>query len=280
MSVPPLLRLIRLHYSLPLMAGFAVIVMYLTDGALHPVAGRLVTACLSLFLVMAGGYSLNDLCDMATDRINHPTRVLVSAELSRSFALWLTLSSFLAGVVLAALCTWAFCLGIGLVIAVLIFYDLYSKTLGIFKDILVAGLATSLYPLAYALVGPGSSARARTLLIHPVWFFLTALSYEMLKDIRDIKGDQATAPAGGMRHSGRPWFRTLRHVPLLAGALLLPLPYVLGYCRWVYLVFILMAFYCVVRTVLSKTKPALHYIYVEVALVTLGSWLDLLICGP
>jgi geranylgeranylglycerol-phosphate geranylgeranyltransferase len=279
MSLPPLLRLIRLHYSLPLMGGFVVIVMFQNDGDLYPVSGLLIRACLSLFLVMAAGYSLNDLCDMATDRINHPTRVLVKGDISPRYCRYLTVLCFLGSIFLAALCNLSFCLGMLLISAALIFYDLFSKRLGIFKDILVAGLVTGLYPLAYALVGPGSSARAKTLLIHPVWFFLTTVGYEMLKDIRDIKGDQATAPAKGLHHSAQPWFQRMRNVPLLAGALLLVLPFAWGYCQWVYLVFAVVAIYCAIRASLAKTRAALYYIYLEVALVTLGSLLDLLICG-
>lgn len=279
MTYPSLFKLVRLHYSLPLVGGFVVIVTYLTEGELQPFFPILSKACLSLFLVMAAGYSLNDLCDIATDRINHPHRVLVRADISRIFALCLALCCFLVGILLAAVCNNLFCLGVGVVIGVLVFYDLCSKGLGIFKDILVAGLVTSLYPLAYALVGPSGSVRAKTLLIHPIWLFLTTLSYEMLKDIRDIKGDQATAPAKGMHHSARPWFKSMRNVPLLAGALLLPLPYVLGYCRWIYLAFSVMALSCVTRAILSRIEVALRYIYIEVALVTLGSCLDLLICG-
>ena len=103
MRYPPLLKLIRLHYSLPLMGGFVVIVMFLSDGNLYPVSGLLIRACLSLFLVMAAGYSLNDLCDIDTDRINQPTRVLVKADVSSRFSLCLAVFCFLIGVFLAGL---------------------------------------------------------------------------------------------------------------------------------------------------------------------------------
>jgi len=279
MSFPPLLKLIRLHYSLPLMGGFVVIVMFQNDGDLLGISGLLIRACLSLFLVMAAGYSLNDLCDMAADRINHPGRVLVKGDISPGFSLGLAVTCFLASIYLAALCNRTFCLGMLLISIALIIYDLFSKRLGIFKDILVAGLVTSLYALAYALVGPSSSARAKTLLIHPIWLFLTAVGYEMLKDIRDIKGDQVMASSRRMRHSTQAWFRILRNVPLLAAALLLPLPYIWGYCQWVYLLCTLLAIYCAIRASLARTHAALYYIYAEVAIVTLGSLLDLLICG-
>ncbi len=80
MNIKALLQLIRLHYSLPLSAGLTVIVMYLTGPSLSTLPADLPWACLALFLVIAGAYSLNDLCDITSDRINHPQRVLVQGR--------------------------------------------------------------------------------------------------------------------------------------------------------------------------------------------------------
>ena len=71
-----LIKLLRFHYCLPLTAGYGVIVLYLTQGSFFTLPRAWPLAFVSLFCVMAGAYALNDLWDRATDRINHPQRVL------------------------------------------------------------------------------------------------------------------------------------------------------------------------------------------------------------
>lgn len=269
-----LLKLMRLHYALPLSSGLAVIVYYVVGGHRDALPPYLPWACLSLFCMIAGAYVMNDCCDIASDRINHPQRLLVTGSLSRSSALVASGLFFLGGLPMALPCPPASRLVIILVGIGLIGYNLYSKRVGILKDFWVAILATSLYPLALTLVNTADSMRVRVLWFHPIWFFCTTVAYEMLKDIGDAPGDQAMHPVKS-HYSAQPWFHQL--YPKIIGLslfFLLP-PWLLGYCGWIYFVAMSGALLCGIIAMRASTRRAIQCLYMAVVLVTLGSLMDL-----
>ena len=184
-----LTRLMRLYYSLPLSLGMVVIVAYIVGGNLVSVGFSLVVAFLALCCSISASYVLNDVCDVSIDAINFPNRMMPAGRVSRRVALMWSVSLFVAGLILAIFCGVQFLLVLSMVVVGLILYDIYSKRIGLFKDVLVSVLVTSLYPLAFTLAKPIETSVLKSLYIFPVWLFLSALSYEMLKDIRDIKGD-------------------------------------------------------------------------------------------
>ncbi len=278
MKVTALIKLIRLYYSLPLSAGLTVIVMYLTGPSLAALPPALPWACATLFLVIAGAYSLNDLCDITSDRINHPQRVLVQGHFSTHGARLLAIILIIAGNLCAVACNVAYWLGLILVTGGLVFYDLTSKRLGVFKAVLVATLTSSLYPLAFTLGGLPTTERARTLWFHMIWFFLTALAYEMYKDILDTKGDRTVAtPASHDRQ--QIWYRRLAPWTVLIGTIFLIPPGVLGYCQWIYVGATVAAIVCALVALRSNVRSAIICLYASVVIVTLGSLVDLLVFG-
>jgi len=274
-----LIKLLRLYYCVPLTAGYGVIVLYLTQGQYEILPRTWPLAFVSLFCVMAGAYALNDLWDQATDRINHPQRVLITGEVS-SRAAGLSAAVLL---VLSLLCAiacgfWFLCI-MGLVAASLLIYNRWSKQWGILKAVWVAMMATSLYPLAWALAGSGAGVRVKTLGIHALWLFLTATGYEMLKDIRDVKGDALVGSRCKAISRTHPWYRTVLRLVLWGGALIVLMPFVLGYCRWVYGVVAVCAAVLALIASFAPIKMALSCVYIEVALLTLGSLADALVFG-
>lgn len=268
-----LLKLIRLHYTLPLTGGLVVIALY-AAGSWGALPTCLPWACLSLFLMLAGTYSLNDLCDIKSDRINHPQRVLIQGQLSTRTALVSSVTFFALSLLCAMLCHAPFLLGMVLLGAGLVAYDLFSKSLGFFKAVLVALLATALYPLALSLTGFSTDTRTRTLWFHPLWFFLTSLAYEMLKDIRDIKGDRL-AETNAPSHIQQRWYHRLYPKIIWISTIFLLPPYLLGYCHTIYLFAITGAIASALFATKASTKNAIHALYLAVVLVTLGSLLDL-----
>jgi 4-hydroxybenzoate polyprenyltransferase len=278
MKVTALIKLIRLYYSLPLSAGLTVIVMYLTGPSLATLPPALPWACLALFLIIAGAYSLNDLCDITSDRINHPQRVLVRGHFSMRAAKILAIVLFLTGNLCAACCNTGYWIGLILVCAGLIVYDLTSKRLGVFKAVLVATLTSSLYPLAFTLGGLPATERARTLWFHMIWFFLTALAYEMYKDILDTKGDRTIATRASHDRQ-QLWYQRLAPWTVLVSTVFLIPPAVLGYCQWIYLIAVLDAIVCALVALRSSVRGAIIWLYASVVIVTLGSFLDLLVFG-
>jgi 4-hydroxybenzoate polyprenyltransferase len=274
-----LIRLLRMHYCLPLTVGYGVIVLYLTQGAFHRLPPQWPLAFVSLFCAMAGGYALNDLWDQASDRINHPQRVLVTGEVSPGSAGLLAAVLFVLSLLCAIVCGFWFLIVIGGVAMSLLIYNRWSKQWGILKAIWVAMMVTSLYPLAWSLAGSGSGVRVKTLGVHAVWLFLTAMGYEMLKDIRDIQGDSLAGSSAAAAMRTRPWYRMTLRMVLIGGALLVLVPYGLGYCRWVYGLVAVCAVLLACTASFAPIRIALPCVYIEVALVTSGSLADAMVFG-
>ena len=274
-----LLRLMRLYYSVPLSAGFIVILFYLTGDNLSPIIDKVVLSFLSLLSVISASYIFNDFCDIEIDKINCPQRMLAAGKLKRRTALIGSSVLFVAGVVVGGFCGLAFFLAIAAIASLLVCYDLLSKRIGVFKDVLVAGLMTSLYPLAFTLTESVQTPRLNVLYIHPVWLFLSSLGYEMLKDIRDIKGDsQIHGP--GLNHCNDKRFIIMARVFIVAGGLVTLLPFMLGYCKQVYLAASIITILLAVASTFHKPAVAIRYIYAEIFLITAGSMADLLAFGP
>ncbi|MBN1846154.1 MAG: UbiA family prenyltransferase, partial [Sedimentisphaerales bacterium] len=176
-------------------------------------------------------------------------------------------------------CGLPFVLGIAAIAGLLVIYNLVSKRIGVWKGIFVAVLVTSLYPLAWTLTTPAQTPRLPVLFIHPVWLFLSCLGYEMLKDIRDVKGDQTISGGAHARRQGRRFLLAAR-VVLVAGSIVTLLPYFLGYCRQVYLAASIGAVILALGSTRRRPAAAIRYIYAEIFLITAGSLADLLVFGP
>lgn len=275
-----LLKLMRLYYSLPFAAGFLVILSYLTAGNLQSVRDRSAWAFGSLFLVISAGYVFNDVCDIRVDQINAPRRVLPAGRLKRKTALGWAVLLFGAGLICGLFCEPAFFFGIAAVALLLIVYDLYSKRMGLWKDLFVAALMTSLYPLAFTVASPVQSPRLPVLLIHPVWLFLTAFGYEMLKDIRDSRGDAGVEGSRIAACSRRSWFLLTARICILMAGIITLVPYLLGYCKEIYLAVSIMAIMLAGAAIFLKPAGAIRCIYVQVFLITAGSMADLQVFGP
>jgi geranylgeranylglycerol-phosphate geranylgeranyltransferase len=273
-----LIRLMRLYYSLPLSLGMVVIVAYIVGGDLGSVGSSLVTAFLALYCSISAGYILNDVCDVAIDAINCPNRMMPAGRVSRKAGLAWSVSLFVAGLTLAIFCGWQFLLVLSMIVVGLILYDIYSKRIGLFKDILVAVLVTSLYPLAFTLAKPVETSVLKSLYIFPVWLFLSALSYEMLKDIRDIKGDSHdNKPLSTYCHSKQ--FELSARIIVVAASLITVLPFVLGYCGFIYLGCSVVAILLALFSLKFPPGKAIRFIYAEVFLIAGGSMVDLMVFG-
>lgn len=274
-----LIRLMRLYYSLPLSLGMIVIVAYIVGGDLVSVGYSLIMAFLALCCSISAGYVFNDVCDVAIDAINCPGRVMPSGRVSQRVALTWSITLFVAGLILAIFSGWQFLLVLSIIVAGLILYDIYSKRIGLFKDILVAVLVTSLYPLAFTLAKPVETSVLKSLYIFPIWLFLSALSYEMLKDIRDIKGDTygTQKPVSTYCHSRR-FEVSARIIAVLASTITI-LPFLLGYCKQIYLACSIIAILLALLSLRFPPGKAIRFIYAEVFLITAGSLVDLMVFG-
>lgn len=268
-----LLRLFRPHYSLPLTFGFIVIVSYATAADFSGIEKSLTLSSLSLFFIISSAYALNDLCDIETDKINNPSRPIPSGKISSQVASRSGLICFHIGMLFAITASLSFFFVILIVAAALIFYNRCSKRLGYFKAPLVALIATSLYPMAFALAFSKinfTAASTKSLYIFPVWFFIIATAYEIFKDIRDIEGDSLTGP------SSRWSIQTARGLTVIAAFIAL-LPSLLGFCHLIYSLSAIVTFILAITTCFSPAKTAIKLIYTNVFIIAAFSYLELLI---
>ena len=276
--IPALIRLMRPYYSLPLSCGLVVIAAYVAGGDFASVGLLFIPAVGSLFVVISGGYVLNDVCDRTVDAVNRPNRALPSQKITPRAAMITSVILFAAGLGVSVFCGLKFFGVLALVVAGLVLYDLYSKKMGIFKNILAATLTISLYPLSFALAEAVSTPRLNALFIFPVWLFLTTVGYEMLKDIGDVKGDSIRKSNRG--YCEHPAFLTAARGIILAAALLSILPYILGYCRVLYLGFSIVTIGLAGWSLWLPPEKAIRPVYADVFLITVGSLADLLVFGP
>jgi 4-hydroxybenzoate polyprenyltransferase len=274
--VRPLARLCRLYYVAPFSLGYTLILYYARGGAM---AGEWLEAWLStaaLALVLAAAYAFNDACDVEIDRLNAPARPIPSGAVSRSFALGLSVTLAIGGVALAALCRPRFLAMLVAVAAGLAFYDLRSKRIGAAKQLLVAALMVSLYPLAFAQAGGAFGPRAPTLALFPAWLSLSSFAYEVLKDLGDAAGDRlAVAHPTSIQRHPELW-RRIASAAILAGLPLAVAPLWLG-CRWPYLAVAVPGFAAGIASPFLEQRKAVAAVYAEITIVAFAATVDVVV---
>jgi geranylgeranylglycerol-phosphate geranylgeranyltransferase len=141
-------------------------------------------ACLSAFLISAGGNSINDFFDVKIDRINKPYRPLPRGEISLSSALVFSIALFLSGIALSLWIKPANIGVAGLACGLLIIYSSILK-----KRFLWGNLTVSLVSALAFVYGGMVTDDFRLSLIPAAFAFLFHLGREILKDLEDRDGD-------------------------------------------------------------------------------------------
>ncbi len=184
------LRLVRIgnvavSFAGTVVGGLAALGLGIPYGAGFWTA--VILAGISTACVTAAGNVLNDVLDVAGDRVNHPDRPLVRGEWTVENARMLATGLFAAGgLIIIPILTATPLLGVIYVVAVvaLLGYELRLKARGFVGNAVVA-LLTGLVFLY------GGAAAGNPLVVVPfaVMAFLATLSREITKDIEDIGGD-------------------------------------------------------------------------------------------
>jgi geranylgeranylglycerol-phosphate geranylgeranyltransferase len=179
----PYIRILRPVNILMLALGVAL-GFWLSHAPGGPAA--LVLPVLAAMCAAGFGNVVNDCADVVTDAISHPTRPLVTAELSRRSAK--AYAALLA--VLALSCGFAAspAHGIGTLapLMLLLCYALFFKATPLAGNILVSALV-AYGPLFGGILGNG----LHRLYVPATLAFLLNLSREIVKDIQDLPGDRA-----------------------------------------------------------------------------------------
>jgi len=273
-----LVRLCRPYYSVPMALAYALTLYYARGGQMVGAWAGFGYSTAALALVIAAAYVLNDVLDLAIDRVNAAGRPIPCGRISRRAAAVWSGVLLAGGLALSAGARPAFAAALALVAAALLVYDLASKRLGVGKQLLVAALMTSMYPLALAQAGGAAGSRVPSLAVFAAWMFLTAFGYEVLKDLRDIRGDRAAAARTFDVHRRPAVWRRAADACLLAAALGLVLPLGLG-CRWVYMAVAAVAMAAAVASVFVPVRRAIHLVYAECFLVGVAAAADAVIFG-
>ena len=278
-SVVGLIRLVRPYYAVPMSLAYTLTVFYASGGGVGGRWPELWISTLSLMLMIAACYAFNEICDLDVDR-SRPGRHsvatgLVSVRLGWGVTIILVIGSLGLALVVKG---WAFLAGMVVIGLGLGAYDLFSKHIGLAKQLLAAALMTSIYPLAFVFSGWPAGPRAGSLMVFPVWLFITSAGYELLKDVRD-------------RHSDPPienWTMAIRHRPMfyrwVAGGLIAgasPLLLVCGMlgCKWVYSLGALAAIGLAIASVLSPVRQAIRLAYAECFMVVVAAATDVMVLG-
>ncbi|HOI53717.1 MAG TPA: UbiA family prenyltransferase [Phycisphaerae bacterium] len=273
-----LLRLCRFYYALPMAAAFLLTIYYARGGRMESRWTADLVAAGALMLVIAAAYVLNDVLDCHIDRVNAPGRPLPSGAVRRSAALAWGIVLMIGGVVVASQGRPQFLAALAAVAVVVTCYDLLSKRLGLLKQVLVSVLMASIYPLAVAQAGWPVGSRAGALAFFPVWLLLTSFGYEILKDIRDARGDMAAVAAPSPVQRRPDVWRIVSRGAILAGAAFLVGPFVYG-CGWVYVAGAAGAGILATVSAFLPVRRALRLVYAECVLVGLAATLDVIVLG-
>ncbi len=184
MALNALLRLTRPTNAL---IGFAsVCVAAYVAGSIQPL-WKVGWAAASAMWILSGGNVVNDLFDVETDRINQPTRPLVTGAVSSRTA-WAT-AVLLFGIGIAS--AWPLgpaVFGVAWLAAGLLV--LYSAKLK--RTLLWGNLAVSFLGGLAFLYGGMAVGKMRGAVVPAILAFLFHLGREILKDAEDRIGDRAT----------------------------------------------------------------------------------------
>jgi len=157
---------------------------------------------LSVLLITAGGYIINDIYDIEADKINKPHKVYISNTISKKratvFYLVFTILGLILGLWLSFLKNIEILLLYFIATAVLLFlYSKYLKRLPLLGNLLISLLVPFIIILVYEfdkkLVAKSELFNdlflSITVLYYMFFAFLTTLIRELIKDIEDVDGD-------------------------------------------------------------------------------------------
>lgn len=180
------------------------------------------TAACSLALLAGAGNVHNDLVDMATDRINKPSRPLVSGAVSVRTAGLVAVGCLATSLLLASLVSGFHALGIVAIAALLWLYNSRLKHVPLAGNVLVAALVTASLP--FGAQGPRWTSM---LVVGMVFSLVINVIREIVKDAEDAAGDHATGSRTMAVRLGPQTTRTVSMALMSVTLVAMPLPVVL-----------------------------------------------------
>jgi geranylgeranylglycerol-phosphate geranylgeranyltransferase len=184
MKIPGQIRILRPVNAL--VAGLAAVLAYfIASGTLIPETFALIVI---VFLITAGGNTINDYFDVAIDRVNRPDRPIPSGEINTVQAGFLAIVLFSCGILLSVF-TNPLCFTIAVFNALLLYlYAARLKRMLFIGNMAVSYLSASIFLFGGAFYGIEGIEKVAAIAIMT---FFAMLSRELLKAAEDVKGDAA-----------------------------------------------------------------------------------------
>jgi len=230
-------------------------------------------------LVAASGNIINDIFDLEVDKINKPSRPLVTGALTINEAKTMFIFSVLVALLLSALINYA-CFFMALFFSILFF--IYAKWLKVHG--FIGNIAVSLGVGAVFVYGALSLGVINLkVLIYSIIAFTLNLSREIVKGIEDVKGDMIRGVKTIAIVKGERFAAILASVIAVISCFLAPTPFVLGVSGKAYLLLSILAVLAVVYSIwlvlLNNASKSKSMLKVAMALGITGMLLDELLGG-
>ncbi len=199
------------------------------------ISSRILFASLSAALIAGMGNMVNDLFDLKTDRINKPSRPLVSGFINRrETVIWAAVFGSIG--LLLSLFVHKFALPLSVVAVILLV--LYSP---VFKGLLYTGnlLVSFVASLSFIYGGMAADKPFGALILFAFSFFLH-LGREIVKDLQDRIADSAAGISTGANTGGTETSRMVASLVFGFLILLTLFPSITGYYGFGYLTLVLL----------------------------------------
>lgn len=154
-------------------------------GSLQPVT-KVILACVSGGLIMAGGNVVNDYFDVEIDRMNKSHRPIPAERMTRESAGAWAITLFTSGLFLSIFINY-----IGFFLAILVTTGLYIYSARLKRTVLAGNLVVSMFSASAFVYGGVAVGRIEQTYIPAGFAFLFHFGREIIKDIEDRTADKA-----------------------------------------------------------------------------------------
>ncbi len=222
------LMLIRLHNVI--IACIACFTGYVVSARAIILSQHLYLSLLTVAMVSAGGYVINDYFDIDIDKVNKPYRPLPSGLFTPKFAYNLSMIFFIVGI-LSSIPLGPICLILAILNSLLMYY--YSKrikSLGFPGNMVIAfsSFSSILFGgLAYAQ-RVGELTYAAPSLLPGFYAFMIILGREIIKGIEDVEGDRIRGVKTLAIILGEEKAAIIASIIMFFVVLISPIPYITG----------------------------------------------------
>lgn len=235
-------------------AALSIFIAILLTGTIQPII-KVIFACISGSMIMAGSNTINDYFDLEIDKINKPNRPLVKGKISPNFTYRLAVIEFILGILISILIGKLAFIIVVFTSLLLILYSRYLKQLPLIGNLVVS------FSSGMAFIFGGVAVnRVRWTIVPAILAFFYHLGREMIKDVQDMKGDAQMNAKTFPLIFGKTNSLILITLYILLMLIILPLPYVYHWYNINYLMTAVIGIYPVlIYAIISMWKrPTPH----------------------